>query len=225
MRFGARNTEACVGRAPYWQFRNSCPNVRLQVRLGRGGPDPAEYCFSYRNGKGNHEADAVLSWLSARRMGEWRCSSSIPNLLTKWSGEWSASRPCRFTPGYRSLGGSQSRSGRCRQERHLPWQESNPWLFKRHLTVSATYKRLRTKKKQTPWSESASELYRPSYRRLSAKWLPTFAYKGATLSAWRIPRPYSRVSRQEPLLFYQVAPQLYSRGWVDPVSDPLLLFW
>jgi hypothetical protein len=32
-------------------------------------------------------------------------------------------------------------------------------------------------------------------------------------------RPYSRISRQEPLLFYQVAPQLYSRGWVDPVSD------
>jgi hypothetical protein len=29
------------------------------------------------------------------------------------------------------------------------------------------------------------------------------------------------VSRQEPLLFYQVAPQLYSRGWVDPVKDPL----
>jgi hypothetical protein len=27
----------------------------------------------------------------------------------------------------------------------------------------------------TPWSESASELYRPSDRRLSAKWLPTFA--------------------------------------------------
>jgi hypothetical protein len=26
-------------------------------------------------------------------------------------------------------------------------------------------------------------------------------------------RPYSRFSRQEPLLFYQVAPQLYSRGW------------
>jgi hypothetical protein len=26
-------------------------------------------------------------------------------------------------------------------------------------------------------------------------------------------RPDSRFSRQEPLLFYQVAPQLYSRGW------------
>jgi hypothetical protein len=43
-------------------------------------------------------------------------------------------------------------------------------------------------------------------------------------SAWRIPRPYSRFSRQEPLLFYQVAPQLYSRGWMDPVPDPLLFF-
>jgi hypothetical protein len=48
----------------------------------------------------------------------------------------------------------------------------------------------------------------------------------ATWSAWRIPRPYSRISRQEPLLFYQVAPQLYSQGWVDPVPDPLLFyFW
>jgi hypothetical protein len=46
--------------------------------------------------------------------------------------------------------------------------------------------------------------------------------EGATWSAWRISRPYSRFSRQEPLLFYQVAPQLYSRGWVDPVPDPLL---
>jgi hypothetical protein len=30
-------------------------------------------------------------------------------------------------------------------------------------------------KKKTPWPESASELYRPSDRCLSAKWLPTFA--------------------------------------------------
>jgi hypothetical protein len=37
--------------------------------------------------------------------------------------------------------------------------------------------------------------------------------------------PYSRFSRQEPLLFYQVAPQLYSRGWVDPVPDKLLFFF
>jgi hypothetical protein len=40
-------------------------------------------------------------------------------------------------------------------------------------------------------------------------------------SAWRIPITASRLSRQEPLLFYKVALQLYSRGWVDPVPDPL----
>jgi hypothetical protein len=69
------------------------------------------------------------------------------------------------------------------------------------------------KLKETPWSESASEPYRLNDRRLSAKLVPTFADRG-------VPRgqrdgsllPYSRLSRQEPLLFYQVAPQLYSRG-------------
>jgi hypothetical protein len=32
--------------------------------------------------------------------------------------------------------------------------------------------------KQTPWSESATELHRPRDRRLSTKWLPTFADRG-----------------------------------------------
>jgi hypothetical protein len=48
----------------------------------------------------------------------------------------------------------------------------------------------------------------------------------ANFWGWMVPRsqrdgslrPYSRFSRQEPLLFYQVAPQLYSRGWVDSVT-------
>jgi hypothetical protein len=49
--------------------------------------------------------------------------------------------------------------------------------------------------------------------------------EGARWSAWRIPPAvFFRFSRQEPLLFYQVAPQLYSRGWVDPLPDPLLFF-
>jgi hypothetical protein len=55
----------------------------------------------------------------------------------------------------------------------------------------------------------------------------------ANFCGYRVPRgqrdgflwPYSRFSRQEPLLFYQVAPQLYSRGSVDPVPDPLLFFF
>jgi hypothetical protein len=34
------------------------------------------------------------------------------------------------------------------------------------------------RKEQTPWPESANELYRPSDRRLSAKSVPTFADRG-----------------------------------------------
>jgi hypothetical protein len=35
-----------------------------------------------------------------------------------------------------------------------------------------------SRRKKTPWSESATELHRPSNHRLSAKWLPTFADRG-----------------------------------------------
>jgi hypothetical protein len=48
--------------------------------------------------------------------------------------------------------------------------------------------------------------------------------EGATWSAWRIPTAVFSVYRHEPLLFYKVALQLYSRGWVNPVPDPLLFF-
>jgi hypothetical protein len=39
------------------------------------------------------------------------------------------------------------------------------------------------KKKKTPWSESASELYRPSDRRFSAKCCQLVRIEGATWSA------------------------------------------
>jgi hypothetical protein len=45
--------------------------------------------------------------------------------------------------------------------------------------------------KQTPWSESASELHRPSDRRLSAKWLPTFADRGCHVVS--VTDPYCRI--------------------------------
>jgi hypothetical protein len=45
--------------------------------------------------------------------------------------------------------------------------------------------------KQTPWSDSASELYRPSDRRLSVKWLPTFADKGCHMIS--VTDPYARI--------------------------------
>jgi hypothetical protein len=72
--------------------------------------------------------------------------------------------------------------------------------------------------------ESESELYRPSDRRLSAKLVPTFAHKGYRVVI--VTDSYGRIlgfldwSRY---FFFQVASQLYSRGWVDPVLDSLLL--
>jgi hypothetical protein len=70
---------------------------------------------------------------------------------------------------------------------------------------------------------SASEIYRPSYRCLSPKLIPTFVDRGCHVVSFTA--PYSCIlsfldwSRY---LFFQVAPQLYSQGWVDPVPDPLL---
>jgi hypothetical protein len=54
--------------------------------------------------------------------------------------------------------------------------------------------------KETPWPESANELYRLSNYRLSAKLVPTFADRGCNVvsvaSLWQ----YSWLSRPEPLL-------------------------
>jgi hypothetical protein len=67
-----------------------------------------------------------------------------------------------------------------------------------------------TSQLKAPWPESASELYRPSYRRLYAKLVPTFADR-------RVPRgqrdgslrPYSQISRPEPLLFLTTSSLMY----------------
>jgi hypothetical protein len=79
-------------------------------------------------------------------------------------------------------------------------------------------------KLKIPWPESASELYRPSDRRLSAKLVPTFADIGCHVV--RVTNPYGRnlgfLDRSR-YIFFQAAPQLYSLGWVNPVPDPLLL--
>jgi hypothetical protein len=45
--------------------------------------------------------------------------------------------------------------------------------------------------KKTPWSESASELHRPSDRRLSAMWLPTFEDRGRHVVS--MTDPYGRI--------------------------------
>jgi hypothetical protein len=79
------------------------------------------------------------------------------------------------------------------------------------------------KQKQTLWSESASELYRSSDRRLSANLVPTFADRRCHVV--KVTDPYDRIFAfldRSRYVFYQVAPQLYSQSWVDPVPDPLL---
>jgi CBS-domain-containing membrane protein len=54
------------------------------------------------------------------------------------------------------------------------------------------YKGIRTnKQKQIPWSESASKLYRPSDRPLSAKLVPTFADRGCHVVS--VTDPYGRI--------------------------------
>jgi hypothetical protein len=68
--------------------------------------------------------------------------------------------------------------------------------------------------KQTQLPESASELHRPSYRRLSVKLVPTFADREVSRSQ-RGGSPYGRnlgfLDRSR-YFFFQAAPQLYSRG-------------
>jgi hypothetical protein len=78
--------------------------------------------------------------------------------------------------------------------------------------------------KKTPCPESASELYRPSDRRLSANLVSTFADRGCHVVS--VTDPYGLILGfldRSCYFFFQAAPQLYSRGWVDPVADPLLL--
>jgi hypothetical protein len=89
-------------------------------------------------------------------------------------------------------------------------------------SISPSYRT--QQRKQTPWPESARELYRPIDRRLSPKLLPTFADRGCCMVSTT--HPYGRIlgfPGWSPYYFSQVTPQLYSRGSVDPVPDPLLL--
>jgi hypothetical protein len=77
-----------------------------------------------------------------------------------------------------------------------------------HELISA-----KKKKKQTPWSESASELYRPSDCRLSVKLVPSFEDRGCHVVSATDPcgRILGILDRKS-YFFYQVVPQLCSRG-------------
>jgi hypothetical protein len=101
--------------------------------------------------------------------------------------------------------GSGSRCSRCilsKRDPTIRW--IGDWLGTRHVL-----------------DESASELYRPSDRRLSAKLVPTFADRrmsrgqgGGSL------RPYSRLSRPEPLPFLSSSSSIVLTRLSGPRSRP-----
>jgi hypothetical protein len=74
------------------------------------------------------------------------------------------------------------------------------------------------------WIQFCISLYILFSATCFAKLVPTFADKGPHVV--RVEDPYGRIlgfldrSRYD---FFQAAPRLYSRGWVDPVPDPMLL--
>jgi hypothetical protein len=56
-----------------------------------------------------------------------------------------------------------------------PFDVYRPNLINKWFVNNIQITRIFQTSKQTPWPESASELYRPSDRRLSAKLVPTFS--------------------------------------------------
>jgi hypothetical protein len=75
----------------------------------------------------------------------------------------------------------------------------------------------------TLWPKFANKLYRLSDRRLSAKLVPNFVERRYRMvSATDLYCYILGVLDRSRNFFFQVAPQLYSWGWVNPVPDPLL---
>jgi hypothetical protein len=69
---------------------------------------------------------------------------------------------------------------------------------------------------QANYTDRATVACRRSYCQL-------FQIEGVAWSAQRIPGRYFGFLDRSRYFFIQIAPQLSSRGWVDPIPDPLLL--
>jgi hypothetical protein len=102
-------------------------------------------------------------------------------------------------------------------------REYDHWKCKLSFTwLEGTTSQNMDMKKQIPWHGSASKIHRLSDHRLSAKSVPTVGKRGCSAAD-----PYGRILEfldRRHSFFFQVVPQLYSRGWVDPVPG-LLFLW
>jgi hypothetical protein len=77
--------------------------------------------------------------------------------------------------------------------------------------------------KLNPRPESVRELNRPSDHRLSAKLVPAFAGGGChVVSVTESQRPYSRISRPEPLLFLPSSCSVFLTRLIDSRLDLVL---
>jgi hypothetical protein len=65
--------------------------------------------------------------------------------------------------------------------------------------------------KKTPWPESASELYQPSDRRLSAKFVPTVADRGCHVVS--LTDPYGFLDRSRYFSFTQLLKCTHEAEW------------
>jgi hypothetical protein len=90
------------------------------------------------------------------------------------------------------------------------------WMFNRFLKHNHKKIKLHGLSLRANYTDRTTAACRRSDCQLFYGWRVSRGQRDGSL------RPYSRFSRHEPLLFYQVAPQLYSRGWVHPVPHPLL---
>jgi hypothetical protein len=107
-----------------------------------------------------------------------------------WAGRPRSSSQCKFT----NIHSKSSRPPMGTTQPHIQWVPGVMWHGREvgitHFQLVQRSKRGSIKKK-TPWSESTSELYRPSDRRLSAKWLPTFPDGGHHVVS--VTDPYGRI--------------------------------
>jgi hypothetical protein len=104
-------------------------------------------------------------------------------------------------------------------------QDSRESLLNTKRLLNPVEGRERSEQKKTKFHGLSSRTsYQPSDRHLSAKLMPTFADRGCHVVS--VTEPYVHILGfldRSRYFFFQVAPHLYSRGWVDPVPDPLLL--
>jgi hypothetical protein len=136
-------------------------------------------------------------WRSATLWWAESCGGVDPSessLSAKWTpsspkGRWVDS--AKWTPS--SPKGRWAELGTRQDSMEVTMAQTMIWKTRASVTVSQYLGRVsvpggintgawpsrlgRVSEKKTPWSESASELYRPSDRRLSVKWLPTFAVR------------------------------------------------